>query len=47
MRLSVTPLTPELMHILHNSAHNIDFTIAVADAAASVLYLGHYSLATA
>ena len=34
MKVSVTPLTPELMHMLHTSAQNIDFTVA---AAASVL----------
>ena len=34
MRVYVTPLTPKLMHMLHNSAHaaqNIGFTAAAAD----------------
>ena len=38
MRASVTPLTPKLMHMPHNSTVNIDFTVAAADIAASVLH---------
>ena len=38
MRVSVTQLTPKLMHVPHNPAHKIDFTLAAADAAASVLH---------
>ena len=40
MRVFVTPLTPKLMHTPHKSAQirtDIAFTVAVADAAASVL----------
>ena len=38
MRVSVTPSTPKLMHMPHNTAQSIEFTVAAADAAASVLY---------
>ena len=38
VRVSMTPLTPKLMRMPHNSAQNIDFAVAAADAAASVLY---------
>ena len=33
MRVSVTTLTPKLMHTLHNFAQNVDPAIAVADPA--------------
>ena len=33
MRGSVTPLTPKLMHMPHNTAQSIEFTVAAADAA--------------
>ena len=42
MRVSVTSLTPKLMHMLHDFAYNVDtlynvdFTVTVADAAVSV-----------
>ena len=36
--MSVAPLTPKVMHMPHSSADNLVFTLAVADAAASVLY---------
>ena len=38
-RVFVTLLTPMLMHMPHNSTRNIDHTVAVADATASVSQL--------
>ena len=36
MRVSATPLTPKLMHMLHNAGQSIFITVVAAEAAASV-----------
>ena len=36
MHESTCEYTPRLMHMLHNSGQNIDFTVAAADAAANI-----------
>ena len=37
-RVSVTPLTSKLMHMPHTSAQSIDYTVAAANDAVSLVY---------
>ena len=40
MRVLVTPSKPQLMHMPHDSAQNIDFGVAVAGAALCIYKAG-------